>query len=130
MNLLKQAEGRFLSNGDGTVTDSHTGLMWTLLDSHLDLGKSLNYKSAISYVSNLQTGGYDNWRFPTISELARIYKNKPFFPSSGAAWYWSSQAYVDGFHERAIILTSKQENIFKKKYKLQNEFGAVRAVRP
>jgi len=33
---------------------------------------------------------------PTASELAGIYKSKPFFPTSGAEWYWTSDVYAKG----------------------------------
>jgi len=129
MALLNQAGGRFKTSG-GTVTDLNTGLTWTLLDSHLDLGKCLEYRSAKTYVSGLKTGGYSNWRLPTGSELAGIYKNKPFFPSSGARWYWSSEAFWKGYHETAKIVTTTQETTYKSEQKRQKDCGAVRAVRP
>lgn len=129
MALLNQAGGRFKTSG-GTVTDLNMGLTWTLLDSDLDLGKCLDYRSAKTYVSGLRTGGYSDWRLPTGSELAGIYKNKPFFPSSGIQWYWSSEAFWRGYHETATIVTTTQETTYKPEQKRQTECGAVRAVRP
>jgi hypothetical protein len=127
--LLSRTGGRF-KTGNGTVTDTNSGLVWTLLDSHLDLGKCLNYRSAKNYVNELKTGGYADWRLPTGSELAGIYKNKPFFPSSGAAWYWTSEAYWKGYNEIANVVTTTAETIYKPEQKNQTECGAVRAVRP
>eukprot|EP00906_Rhabdomonas_costata_P012042 RCo017168 len=48
-----------------TVTDTVTGLMWT---NHLTASK-LNYAQAVSSVSSVTTGGYTDWRLPTIKEL-------------------------------------------------------------
>jgi len=127
---LQKSGGRYHSNGDGTVADSTTGLTWTLLDSQLDLSKCLTYSSAKNYVQGLKTGGLRDWRLPTAGELAGIYKNPPFFPSSGAGWYWSSETYVKGYHRIANIVTAKQETIFNIKQERQDRCGAVRAVRP
>jgi len=121
---------RFTVNGDGTFTDSLTGLMWCVLDSYIELGKCMNYESAQKYVSRLRTGGYKDWRLPTSSDLAGIYKSNPFFPDSGAKWYWTSKIYVDGHHRRAGIVTSKHETVFQREYVDVEKCGAIRAVRP
>ncbi|MFC1857771.1 DUF1566 domain-containing protein [Thermodesulfobacteriota bacterium] len=130
ISQIKQSGGRFKANGNGTVTDSKTGLTWTLLDSENELGKCLDYKAAKSYAGSLKTGGFGDWRLPTASELAGIYKNKPFFPDSGAEWYWSSESYVKGYHRIANVVTSKKETVYNPGQKSQEDCGTVRAVRP
>ena len=127
---VSRARGRYVVNTNGTVTDTASGLMWTLLDSHLHLGKCLNYPSAANYVKGLDTGGYRDWRLPKSGELAGIYKNRPFFPSSGASWYWSSEAYVKGYHRVANVVTARQETVYNIGQQRQDACGAVRAVRP
>ncbi len=122
--------GRFVPNGDETVTDKVTGLTWCVLDSFQELEGCLNYKEALSYVKSLSAGGYTDWRLPTASELASIYKQAPFFPQSGAKWYWSSEAYVKGYYSVANIVTAKRETVFERLFKRQDQCGAVRAVRP
>ena len=123
-------EGRFVANGDGTVTDSKSGLMWSILDSHQELGNCLNYDSAVAYAENLETGGYRDWRLPSAGDLAGIYKKEPFFPDSGSAWYWTSETAVTGISNLGGFVTTKNENIFKRQYRKREECGAVRAVRP
>jgi hypothetical protein len=123
-------EGRFGTNGDGTVTDSKSGLMWSILDSHQELGNCLNYDAAVAYAENLETGGYQDWRLPSAGDLAGIYKKKPFFPDSGSAWYWTSETAVTGISNLGGFVTTKNENIFKRQYRKREECGAVRAVRP
>ncbi|MFC1516829.1 DUF1566 domain-containing protein, partial [Thermodesulfobacteriota bacterium] len=121
---------RYVANGDGTFTDSMTGLMWAILDSTAELGRCVDHGSAAKYVEGLTTGGYRDWRIPTASDLAGIYKSKPFFPVSGAKWYWTYKTYVDGHHVRAGIVTTKKQTIFKREYAGVEQCGAVRAVRP
>jgi hypothetical protein len=128
-NQLRESS-RFRSNGNGTVTDTMGGKTWALLDSYQELGGCLAYDAAQSYVSNLRHGGYTNWRMPTASELAAIYKQQPYYPASGAQWYWTSESYVKGYHTVANIVTAKPETVFKREYRPISECGSVRAVRP
>ena len=66
----------------------------------------------------------------TSSELAAIYKNKPFFPSDALTWYWTSESYAKGYDEVANTVSSAPETEFNKISRKHNECGAVRAVRP
>jgi len=54
----------YKNNRDGTVTDLNTGLMWTR-----DPGEKMTYKQAVIGASKCNTGGYHDWRLPTIKEL-------------------------------------------------------------
>lgn len=51
-------------NGDGTVWDRMTGLMWTQ-----DPGKKITFDQALSGAEKCRVGGYKDWRLPTIKEL-------------------------------------------------------------
>ena len=63
---------RFINHGDGTVTDTITGLMWAAKDN----GYPINWKDARSYCQNYSDGGHTDWRMPTLSELASLYDPK------------------------------------------------------
>jgi hypothetical protein len=63
---------RFLDHGDGTVTDTKTGLMWAATDN----GSPINWKDARSYCRNYSGGGHTDWRLPTLAELASLYDPK------------------------------------------------------
>ena len=58
----------FMDNGDGTITDEATGLMWQQGDS----GTGLDWEEALSYAENLELAGYDDWRLPNVKELQSI----------------------------------------------------------
>jgi hypothetical protein len=131
--LLKDADGRFADNQDGTVTDTKTDLMWCIVDSLLELQGCLNYESAVKYVKNLKTGGHQDWRLPTESELAGIYKKEPFFPLRKAKWYWTSSTYArysDGWQRMVHVLSSDRETDWATEKIDSRECGAVHAVRP
>lgn len=57
-------EFRFQVNGDGTVTDLVTGLMW-----QQDPGDKVDFATAAANADSFALAGYDDWRLPTIKEL-------------------------------------------------------------
>jgi len=71
-------EDRFVDNGDGTVTDHCTGLMWQkdLPDLNRDgVADDLDYVrlcEALAYCEGLSLAGHDDWRLPNIRELQSI----------------------------------------------------------
>jgi tetratricopeptide (TPR) repeat protein len=130
---LQNTEKRFVVNGNGTVTDTETDLMWCMLDSLSELGQCVDYMTGIRYVKDLRTGGYQDWRLPTAEELQDIYKRKPFYPTRAETWYWTSKSYSrfsDGWSKVVDIVTSKQETVLEKKQLDSRNCGAVHAVRP
>jgi len=58
----------FVDNGDGTVTDAATELMWQQADS----GAGMNWEDALAYAEDLTLAGYDDWRLPSVKELQSI----------------------------------------------------------
>ncbi len=59
-------EPRFINNGDGTVTDMLTGLMWT---KNADLCGKITWEDAVDCCNGLDLAGYDDWRLPNMHEL-------------------------------------------------------------
>lgn len=61
----------FVDNGDGTITDRVTGIMWQKGGSQSEL----KFDATTEYVRELNEkrfGGYTNWRLPTIEELCSL----------------------------------------------------------
>ncbi len=58
----------FSDNGDGTVTDKATGLMWAKSDSQ----KGLDWVMSLQYAKESKLAGYDDWRLPNVKELQGI----------------------------------------------------------
>ena len=79
--LKSKAEGvdgepRFVNNGDGTVTDKETQLMWKESDSYLELDKWISWEEAKNYISSLnqhRSAGFVDWRMPTRKEVQTIF---------------------------------------------------------
>jgi hypothetical protein len=74
---------RFVDNGNGTVTDTKTKLMWAAKDN----GKDIDFHDAEVYCNSFSAGGYTDWRMPDIEELENLYEadsnNKSGFKITG-----------------------------------------------
>jgi hypothetical protein len=72
----------FTDNGDGTVTDNATGLMWMQNDS----GEGMNWQEALEFAENAEFAGYSDWRMPDAKELQSIvdYSRAPGATNSAA----------------------------------------------
>lgn len=86
----------YVDNGDGTVTDTATGLMWQQADDGLDK----NWQEALFYCETLDFAGKTDWRLPDIRELQSIVDEtlynpaiNPIFNCLGGA-YWSASSHV------------------------------------
>jgi hypothetical protein len=88
----------YLNNGNGTITDTITGLMWQQVD-----GGEMTFDKATTYASDLVLGGYSDWRMPSILELNSLLnhdKNNPalntvYFTATAAQYWWSGQKQVN-----------------------------------
>jgi len=127
---LASTKNRYAARQDNSVVDNFTGLVWTMLDSYQTLGRCADYREAVKYVQQLKDGGHSDWRLPTSAELAGIYQNSPYFPASGAAWYWSSEVYAKGYQTIANIVSAKPDTEYHKKTAVVDKCGFVHAVRP
>jgi len=95
-------DDRFIDNGDGTVTDTLTNLMWAAADNMGDI----TWHDARVYCENPPIAGYkySDWRMPTIRELKTLYNKTlagyetdcglkvKIYPTIrlSCAWVWSS----------------------------------------
>ncbi len=107
----------FVNNGDGTITDLATALMWSQADSR----SGLNWSNALAWVQARNATnylGFNDWRMPNIKELESIvdYSRSPATTGTAAIntnyftcttitneasqtdypYYWSSTILIDG----------------------------------
>ncbi len=103
----------FVNNGNGTVTDRATGLMWMQADS----GTGMNWQDALAWAQTKNAAnhlGYSDWRLPNAKELQSLldYTRSPDTTGSAAIdplfnvstftgelcsteypWYWASTTH-------------------------------------
>jgi len=137
---------RFKDNGDGTVTDTQSRLMWLRCalgqrwsgKSCLGQPALLNWQEALERTASLNTGGqyfFTDWRLPQLPELASIAErqcqnpriNLTLFPGTLPAAYWSSTARPSrDFEASAYVLSFGPEGV---QYDSKQEQHLVRLVR-
>ena len=91
---IPQTVVHFKDNGDGTITDNVTNLIWQKTPST----DTLTWEQALNYAANLVFAGKSDWRLPNIKELTSINDeshnapsiNLTFFPTLKSNRYWSS----------------------------------------
>lgn len=102
----------YKDNGDGTITDNVTGLIWSKALST----SAFSWTDASKYTDGLNLGGYTDWRLPTIKELCSL---RDF--SQG--WPWLDTDYFhlvgDGSDQRQHH--SWSSNAYLVKSEFQNE---------
>ena len=121
---------RYVEQYSRIITDTRTGLMWCMLDSSVLTGDCLTYKEAQAYVENLTTGGFNDWRLPTPTELLVIYNSSPPFPAGNASWYWTSEVISAAWHRRVNTARKMSDGTWRKGETELDRCGTVRAVRP
>ena len=83
----------YTNNGNGTITDNVTGLLWQQVD-----GGEMTIESATMYCDNLVLGGFSDWRLPSPMESFSILNhqnnnpamNTAFFTASLADYWWTN----------------------------------------
>lgn len=102
---------RFTDNGNNTVTDNVTGLMWT---KDANQGYSPWY-AAVTNAPKCTTGGYSDWRLPNFTELQSLVDyntDNPVLPSGHPfqnvqnSFYWTSTTYMNNINLGYLIFMS------------------------
>ncbi len=100
---LQVMAGDFTDNGDGTITDNVTGLMWQKNVDNI----ARTWEGSITYCEGLSLSNYSDWRLPNSKELISIIdytSNEPsidtvYFPNTNIhpdllLFYWSSTSFA------------------------------------
>lgn len=111
--LALPALAAFTDNGDGTVTDTVTGLMWdkcswgqsSTTDCSGGSASTHAWSAALGVAVTANTAshrGYTDWRLPNRTELESLVKigaispaiDTTAFPNTPLAWFWSATTYA------------------------------------
>lgn len=114
----EKTESRFVGNGDGTISDTKTGLIW-----QAEHTKPVPWDEAMEYAKNLKFAGQEDWRLPTIEELLTLvdstHRNPATeFPGAIPYGFWSSSSYAAdtsyaayvSFYSGSVLHVSKTNN--------------------
>jgi len=121
-------------NGDGTVTDPNTGLMW---QKENPFKKQIMWQQALAYAEDLELAGYPDWRLPDINELQTLVDYSRYYPAidplladDTEGKYWSSTTYPL-YSNRAFCVTFYYGNVMDsiKDDFYESNLSYVRAVR-
>ncbi len=114
----------FTDNGDGTISDNVTGLMWQKSadmdgDGDIDTADKLTYDQTLAGAATMSLAGYDDWRLPTIKELYSLIDFRGVDPSG---WWNGSDTsslvpFIDSeYFDFAYGDTSANERIIDAQY--------------
>jgi hypothetical protein len=79
----------FKDNGDGTVSDLVTGLVWVK-----DRGSKMTWDEAVAGARACRTGGFEDWRVPGIKELYSLINfNGGYHPEGGSLPYIDARVF-------------------------------------
>ena len=111
------ASAEFVDNGDATITDTSTNLMW-----QKSYGWGIPWDTANGYCTQAGTGSYSDWRLPALTELQLLVDPAysptidPMFACSTGGWdYWTrsvdnDSAWGVSFTNGGASLTDKSQN--------------------
>ena len=120
--LQKGLAGAYTDNGNGTITDTRTGLMWeklsddgTIHDKDTAVAWTNAFSTKVAMLNAGSFAGFTDWRVPNVNELQSLVSYGTSFPAINAAFnancaatcsvltcsctqpsaYWSSSTYHD-----------------------------------
>lgn len=96
--------GQFTDNGDDTVSDNPSGLMW-----QSQTQGNQNWENMLSHCEALELAGYDDWRLPDIKELHSLIGSESVIPTNPGI-YCSSTTLADDPQSVWLIQFSPSSN--------------------
>lgn len=116
--VLPTATRSFTDNGDNTITDNGTGLMWVKDTVVAGISGTYDWANAISTCDTLSYASHNDWRLPNFRELeslvdyaftevsASANAHSGFNLINGRVWTSTSQIPISSNHAMAITFYS------------------------
>ena len=80
-NISLPGKERFIDNGDGTVTDTKTNLMWVKNGWRMDFFSAVDWRKAKEKCESFKHRGYTDWRLPTLKEWKSLMDKNNEYPA-------------------------------------------------
>lgn len=141
---IQSQDKRYADNGNDTITDAKTGLMWMKMDAYQQTGHLLDWNGARAFVETLNKesfAGHNDWRVPTRKELVTLYEADklngslvmnvhidPIFASNGLAALWSSEPNGQ-FNAFGVVFNTGEVFSSPTKSKAKKSVRAVRNIK-
>ena len=145
---VTSSDKRFIDNGDGTITDTRTGLMWMKKDSYLHAGHWIDWFQAFDYVKKLNEerfADYIDWKLPSIEQLQTLFEPDkfnsaqrgsemnmhmdPIFAKEGSGSLWAAEAN-GRYNAFGVVFNTGDRFSSSKKSKARRAVRAVRETGP
>ena len=135
-------KGRFVDNGNGTISDLCTGLMWQKVVP--PVVSSTTWEDALRFVRESDAAGYRDWRLPNVRELQSVIDYGRHAPAGSdqdvpalpplflwpPALYWTSSAYIKDPDEAWVVDVETGEVVSCSKMQHDMAMAAVRNIVP
>lgn len=109
---------KYRNNGNGTVSDLVTGLMWTA-----DPGGKLTFDEAVKGAAACRVGGHDDWRLPSIKALYSLIQFSGLDPDPRSRSTASLVPFInDTFFSFAYGNTAQGERVIDAQYATSTKY--------
>lgn len=145
---IESQDKRFIDNGDGTITDTKTKLMWMKKDSYQQTRHWINWMESFDYIKKANENGFSNyydWQMPTLKDLKTLYESHktnsrqvgremiihidPIFEKEGSGAWWALEANGH-FNAFGIEFNSGSRFSAPKKSKARKAVRPMRVITP
>ncbi len=106
LTLAGTAQASLISQGDGTVLDTATNLIWL---QDWNVNGQANWSAQTAWAANLTFAGSSDWALPEISEYAALFNaygdltEVTEFTNVQSEFYWSDTEFVAGLNSRIFF---------------------------
>lgn len=116
-----------IDNGDGTITDPNSGLMWKQTDAWLDMHKFYTWQDQPSYVEKFNKekfAGHSDWRIPSKAEATTLVekgRKETVIDKNGTAFPFDP-IFTEGCVSNTWITECSEEEVVRFDFKIGSDF--------
>jgi len=116
-----------VDNGDGTITDPNSGLMWKQTDAWLDMHKFYTWKDQPEYVKKFNDekfAGYSDWHIPTKADAMTLVEKgrKETVMDKNGTLFPFDPIFTEGCVSNTWISECTDEEVIRFDFKIGSDF--------